>query len=213
MPSPAISPSFPRHFHVIFRHLPSSPVISRHLPSSPQVEEPLFGLPPGARANPAEEVGRRSHQKPRAHQRDADAKPTLVRLDAMMRSVQLPVSAASALTEWPALTEPGSGYDASAGGAPSAEPAGLETEVPLGSGREASVSREAPRAAWVHVGMQGGQRVLTISMERLEPLASSGEDDVVKLFLGISLAGLGVSIVHVGHEELLYLSGQQAMAA
>lgn len=64
------------------------------------------------------------------------------------------------------------------------------------------------RQVWAHVGMQGGVRVLTLSTERLEPPSEAGEDEP-HTFLGFSLSGLGVSIVHAGHEELLYLRGQQ----
>ena len=32
------------------------------------------------------------------------------------------------------------------------------------------------------------------------------------MFCGVSLSGIGISVVHVGHEELLYISGQQLTA-
>ena len=34
-------------------------------------------------------------------------------------------------------------------------------------------------------------------------------EDEPHTFIGLSLSAVGVSIVHVGHEELLYVSGQQ----
>ena len=43
-----------------------------------------------------------------------------------------------------------------------------------GAGKERG---ESSGSAWAHVGMQGGVRVLTLSLEKLEPPSVAGEDE------------------------------------
>ena len=112
----------------------------------------------------------------------AYAEKQAVRLDEMMKSV-------------PVLVSQGKEREGGASGKHTADGASTTAAAAGGS-------------AWAHVGMQGGVRVLTLSMERVEPPSVAGEDEP-HTYLGLSFSGLGVSIVHTGAEELLYLSGQQ----
>ena len=56
-----------------------------------------------------------------------------------------------------------------------------------------SPSQKHARAA-VH---ERGQRVLTLSLSRVDPLAISDAEDDPHVFLGVSIGGLGVSVVQV----------------
>ena len=89
-----------------------------------------------------------------------------VRLDEMMKSVHLHVSGGS-----------GGGKEKDGGAKESAKDG-------AGSG-----------TVWAHVGMQGGVRVLTLSMDRVEPPSVAGEDEPHTYF-GLFFGGVGVSIVH-----------------
>ena len=101
-----------------------------------------------------------------------------VRLDEMMKSVAVPVS----------------------------HPTGTSTALVVAgseTGRKASITSES---VWAHVGMQGGVRVLTLSIEKVEPPSIAGEDEPHS-YLGLSFSAVGLSIVHTGVEELLTLVG------
>ena len=77
--------------------------------------------------------------------------------------------------------------------------------MPVGGGGD-----KEKAVAWTRVELVDGVRVLTIAEQRSELLgravASAATDDEPHTFAGVELAGVGISVVHVGCEELAYIS-------
>ena len=60
--------------------------------------------------------------------------------------------------------------------------------------------------AWAHVGMREGVHVITFSKEKDNRSRREEEPEEPHTFVGLCISGIGASFVHVGIEELLYVS-------
>ena len=88
----------------------------------------------------------------------------------------------------------------------------LMRPVPLAPQSAGSSSKGAAPIAWAMVTLEEGVRVLTISDAPVAPLSAAVAEEP-HTFLGLSLGGVGVSLVHAGvGEELVYLSLTQLTA-
>jgi len=60
--------------------------------------------------------------------------------------------------------------------------------------------------AWGRVELQDGVRVLTVTEKKDDETRNGPNDDNPSMMLNVDVAGFGVSLTHIGYEELLFIS-------